>query len=76
MPHDRTDEFAKLPRGQRTAAIHNARVERARAAAELLRAAFKHEWAQRVPPVNVEQPDTQRASTVASVALKRVTTNG
>ena len=63
MPHDRTDEFAKLPRGQRAAAILNARVERARAAAaELLRAAFKHERAQRVPPVNVAQPDTQRAS--------------
>ena len=73
MPHDRTDEFARLPRGQRTAAILNARVERARAAAELLRAAF---WAQRSPPANVEQPDTQRASLVASVAYKRVTTTG
>ena len=73
MPHDRTDEFAKLPRGQRTAAILNARVERARAAAELLRAAF---WAQRGPPANLAQPDNATRVTVASVAHKRVTTNG
>ena len=62
MPHDRTDEFSTLPRGQRAAAILNARVERARAAAALLRAAFKNEQANRVPPVNVAQPGTQRAS--------------
>jgi hypothetical protein len=43
MPGDRTDEFAKLPRGQRAAAISNARVDRARAAAaEILRTTFKH----------------------------------
>ena len=72
MPHDRTDEFATLPPGQRAAAIRTARVARARAAAaEISRATL-----QRAPPVNVGQPDTRTRVMGASVAHNRVGTNG
>ena len=72
VPHDRTDEFATLPRGQRAAAIKTARVARARAAAaEILRATLQH-W----PPVNVAKRDAVTRVTGASVAHNRVGTNG
>jgi hypothetical protein len=72
MPRYRTNEFATVPKGQRVAAISNARVNRARAAAaEILRYTLRD-----VPPVNVAQRDTATRVMRTSIAHDRAGTTG